>query len=159
MRLKLHTHRLSCKSKQNNKKMYRKITTNQRHNQQYTIQQTIDHKHRQNTHKTLYPVHSHHLICVKQLPHCGTRAPGATDLFRTPRPRFGADVAPNVEPLLLPLLLALMLLALLLLMILLLMFFRPALAGDGSLTTLCVFVLVRFKPDTDTDVDFEAMVV
>lgn len=78
---------------------------------------------------------NHHLICVKQLPHCGTRAPGATDLFKTPRPRFGADVAPNDEPLL-----------------------GPALAGDGSLTALW-FLLVNLKLGTDTDVDFEAVVV
>ena len=57
--------------------------------------------------------------------------PGATPLFKIPRPRFGADVAPNDEPLL-----------------------GPALAGDGSLTTALWFCLVGvgLKPGPDEGV-------
>lgn len=49
---------------------------------------------------------------------------------------MGVDVAPIDEPLL-----------------------GPALAGDGSLTTLWWFVLVNLEPGSDTDMVLEAMIL
>lgn len=43
-----------------------------------------------------------HLICTLQLLHIGTRTPGPAALFRMPRPRLGAEVAPKTPPLLPP---------------------------------------------------------
>lgn len=40
-----------------------------------------------------------HLICTWQLLHSGMRTPGPAALFKMPRPRLGAEVAPKAPPL------------------------------------------------------------
>lgn len=72
-----------------------------------------------------------HLIWAPQQPHFGIRPPGATLAFRTPRPRFGADVAVIV-----------FLDGVAAAVVVKFLFDEPALAGVGSLTLTVVFWLV-----------------